>query len=135
MFKHRCQDCRLQTSSHALGSDAKQSSSQGAGLILPRELAVLREDSDRQWQGLFEKIQTKLPEERRIHKDMQAPERSMCLECANTTVLNYSNALQSLAVFQIKCCIWYTEIYWPIFFLSFKNPHSDILHSIWDQPL
>lgn len=88
-----------------LGSDAKQSSGQGAGLILPRELAVLREDSDRQSQGIFEKVQTKLPEERRIHKDVQVPERSMCLESANASVHYYTNALQSLAVFQIKCCI------------------------------
>lgn len=87
-----------------LGSDAKQSSGQGAGLIPPRELAVLPEDSDRQSQGIFEKVQTKLPEERRIHKDVQAPERSMCLESA-ISVHYYTNALQSLAVFQIKCCI------------------------------
>lgn len=86
-----------------LGSDAKQSSHQGAGLILPRELAVLREDSDRQAQ-IFEKSQTKLPEKRRIHEDVQVPERLMCLESANTSVPYNTNALQSLAVVQIKGC-------------------------------
>lgn len=80
---------RLQTSkcSHVLGSDAKQSSGLGAELILPGELTVLQEDSDKQSQRISGKIQTELPEERKIYRDMQVPERSTCLESANISVL------------------------------------------------
>lgn len=110
-----CQDCRLQTGSHALGSDAKQSSGQRAGLILPTELTALWKDSDRQSQGIAQKFQGKLPKEKRRHKDLQVPKRSMCLESAHTSAHYSTNALQSHAVLQIKCSIWYIKIYWSIF--------------------
>lgn len=118
-----CQDCRLQTSSHVLGSDAKQSSRLGAELVLPGKLTALQDDSDRQSQWISETIQTELPEEIKTSKDIQVPKRSTCLKSANTSV-HYDTT----TLFQIHRCICRQKLTVPSFFLSFSEISIQIFY-------